>query len=196
VRIALVLVIGCTAPPTRPVTNQPTAHAPTAEPMRQFRQLATGDKLGHAKRTTFQLAFDGDLATLVETEERAEGGLSLADADRATWTVRTTRTYRGIRKVVAGGIQLDLATEDMQPLHLQCAPKTVQVAAIGAHRATKCDALDPPGTAPADALVCTAAGQPTDDVDDDDRLVFAPAPGIELASQHDDCTLQGLRRAR
>jgi hypothetical protein len=193
VRIALVLLIGCGAPPARPIANP----HPAGEPTRQFRQLETGAKLGHAKRTSFSLAFDGDRATLVETEERTQAGVSLADAETATWTVRATRTYRGTRKAVAGGVELDLAAEDMQPLHLQCAAKTVPVASIGARRAAACDAFDPPGTTPVDALVCTAAGQPSDEADADDRLVFAPAPGVELASQHDDdCTLEGLRRSR
>jgi hypothetical protein len=168
-----------------------------AEPMRQFRQIVTGGKLGHAKRTTFELTFDGDRATLVETEERADGGLSIADADGARWTTRGRITNRGARKVVAGGFDLDLKSEAMQPLDLHCATKTVQVGEIGAHRGTTCAAFDPSGTSPLEALVCIPIGQPTDEVDDDERLVFAPAPGIELASQHDDdCTLQGLRRAR
>src|SRR5262245_33260349 len=171
----------------------------------------TGKLPAHAKRTTFSLAFDGDRATLTETEERADRSMSIEEADHETrWTVRSTRIYRGSRKTVAGAIDLDLATPDMQPLRLHCATQTLQVAAAGARRvpspnrgaAYECGdrgVFEPPATSPIATLVCSAAGQPAgEDADDDDRLVFAPAPGIEWAFQNDDCALQGggLRRAR
>jgi len=209
VRLAVVVLLAsCGAPPPRPPISH--AVAPGAEQVRQFRQLMAGKLPAHAKRTTFALAFDGDRATLTETEEQAPRSLSIEDADReAAWTARSTRTYRGTRRAAGNAIDLDLATADMQPLHLHCVDQSVQVAAAGARRVRspnrgaddECGdrgVFEPAATTPMRALVCSAAGQPSDDADDDDRLVFAPAPGIEWAFQNDDCALQGggLRRAR
>jgi len=169
-------------------------------------KLSTGTKPGHAHRATFELAFDGDRATLVETDEQAPRA-TLEEAEHAPWQVRSTRTYTGARRSEGGAVMLELASPGVQPLHLRCTAEQVQVAAAGARRVPAggggggaCDpgAWQPPELLPVDALVCGEATQPAADEDDDDRLVFGRTPGIEYAFVNNDCELQGggLRRAR
>lgn len=188
----------------------PVPVAQRAEPRRDVwlhRKLQVGKMNGHAQRTRFELIFDGDRATLVETDEQGPA-MELEDAERATWTVRSTRTYAGSRSREGGAVVLDLASPGVQPLRLRCVQKPVQVAAAGARRVPspgrgadyQCDdagVWEPRALAPVDALVCGEATQPAGDGDDDDRLVFGRAPGIEWAFVNDDCALQGggLRRA-
>jgi hypothetical protein len=135
---------------------------PTATPAPTplvFRQLHVAGS--RASRTTFELALDGDRATLVETEERGP-----------TWTRVAQRTYKGTRH----GTELELSTDDMQPLALHCEERGLGVSAAGtAH-------YDCSGThevAHVDALVCTAPGQSDSEDDADDRMVFAAPPGVE-----------------
>jgi hypothetical protein len=169
---------------------------PAASPAETFRQLQVGSRSAHATRTTFVLAADGDRASLTETEEMIPRPLSIADADRETaWTVRSTRVYRGKRHLVGdGAVELELSTDDMQPLVLHCVNQKVPVAPAGAHRESETECGEFPATTPLEALVCSAAGQPADASDDDDRLVFAPGSGVEWAMQRESCGLGGLRR--
>lgn len=205
-----VAACGGSAPP--PVLAH-RALAPRTEPHGLFRRLAVGLARNVAHRTTFELVLDGDRAELVETEQRATGAFTIERADReAPWTTTSARRYRGHRRALASGaLALDLATADMQPLHLTCTPRRVAVAAAGARRVPSPDrpadydcgdpgVWDPPTLVELAVLACGAAGQPADDGDDDgdDLLLFAPSPGVELASENDDCIIQGagLRVAR
>ncbi len=155
----LVVLAACgAAPPAKPTPVPPT---PVIPPPLVFRQLHLG--ASHASRTTFELALIGDRATLIETEERAP--------DAATWTRVSTRTYRGPRR----DAELELSTDDMQPLALHCESRTVTVATKLADDCTG----DRGAIVHVDALVCTAAGQSAADADADDQLVFAAAPGVE-----------------
>jgi hypothetical protein len=153
VRCALVVIAACggapPAPAPRPIVRDPAA---PATPL-VFRQLHV--RAGGASRTTFELTLDGDRATMIETDERADG---------SAWTRRSSRTYRGTRH----GADLELATDDMQPLALTCESRAIRVAARG----EDCAAL----TLSIDALVCTAPGQSAADADADDELVFASPP--------------------
>ncbi|HUJ61313.1 MAG TPA: hypothetical protein VLX92_22570 [Kofleriaceae bacterium] len=188
------------APPTR-------ATAPTtverAARVRVFRTLVTRATSSRADRTTFTLAIDGDRATLVESEETADGVRSIEDADAAaSWKLVSSRTYRGRSTAAGAAMLLDLETPGQQPLHLRCMSTTIVAASPGARRvqAGGCSdpsAWDPPATAAIPALVCGEATQPPEDSDDDDddRLVFGDAPGLEHASQHGACAPSGgLRR--
>jgi len=201
-RIALVLAVAACGAPPPPLATRPADRRPAVEPARRFRQLITGTRPGHARRTTFVLDAAGDRATLAETEEAAPHARSIAEADGARWSVRSQRSYRGIRRLEGAALELELAASDMQPLNLRCATATVEVAAAGARRIPSPDRgadracgdrgiWDPPATSQVTALVCGAAGQSVDDADDDDRLVFAPGPGVEWAFQNDDCALKG-----
>ncbi|HEX4456065.1 MAG TPA: hypothetical protein VH143_34630 [Kofleriaceae bacterium] len=137
--LLIVLAAACGAPAKRPTPTPAPAHY-------VFRQR-------HATRiTTFELSFDGDRATLVETDGRA------------------AHTYRGTRH----GAELALTTDDMQPLALHCERRAIEAAAPG-------DDCNAARDRHADALVCSAPGQTGGggDADADDELVFAPAPGFE-----------------
>jgi hypothetical protein len=198
--IVILAVAACASPaPSGPLAP---SRGPAGEPARRFRQLIAGALPGNASRTTFVLAIAGDQATLTETEERASHVPSIAEADRAQWVSRSTRTYRGTRRADGAGLDLELASADMQPLNLHCVTATLEVAAAGAHRVRspnrgadpECGdrgVWDPPATSRVEALVCGAAGQSADDADDDDRLVFAPGPGVEWAVQNEHCALEG-----
>jgi hypothetical protein len=198
-RWCLLALVACGTPP-RP---EPPPRPPDA--WRHVKLLA-GTMAGYAQRVTFELAFDGDRATLVETNEHGPRGATLEVAERASWEVRSTRTYTGARRREGGAVMLELASPGVQPLHLRCTAQQVQVAAAGARRVPAgggggaCDpgAWQPPELAPVEALVCGEATQPAADEDDDDRLVFGRTPGIEYAFVNNDCELQGggLRRAR
>jgi hypothetical protein len=195
--IILVVLVACGPPPPRAPIAQHVAPAPAGPQI--YRTLSAGLVRKAARRTTFALASDGERASIVETEEIAIDARTIDEVDRgAKWTVTSTRTYRGTRR----GPDLDLTTDDMQPLHLHCMAQTVEVAAPRARRVPspnrpadyECGdrgVWDPAATRRLDALVCGAPGQPADDADDDDRFVFAPAPGIELASENDDCAIHG-----
>lgn len=171
-RCALVVMAACGAAPV-PSKPVPTPHAAAPLAFRQVRAIA-----GHAQRTSFELTLEGDRATLVETEARA------GDAN-GPWQTASTRSYRGSRR----GAELELATDDMQPLALHCESQSIAVAAAGAAACGSAAAR----TVQLDAFTCTAAGQSAADTDDDDRLVFAPAPGIEWVELAADCG--GLRIA-
>jgi hypothetical protein len=135
---ALVVIAACGASPRSPT---PT---PTPTPHVVFRQRH-GDHI-----TSFELAFDGDRATLVETDGRA------------------AHTYRGTRR----GAELSLTTDDMQPLALHCERRAIVAAAPG-------DDCNAARDRHADALVCSAPGATGDNGDADDELVFATPPGFE-----------------
>lgn len=188
------------------------APTPTATPRlvqrttttRVFRTLATSAASSRANRTTFTLTIDGDRASLEETEQIIDGVRSIREADAASsWRVVSNRTYRGSARAYDGATLLDLETPGQQPIHLRCATTTVVAANRRARRiptpTNKCGdegVWDPPTTSTVAAFVCGEATQPADDGDDDDRLVFGDAPGLEHASQHDECAPQGggLRR--
>ena len=167
-KLALVVVVAlgaCGAAPPAATPVPPTPREPVKPPSLVFRQLHVG--ASRASRTTFELAFDGDRATLVEIEERAPDG--------SAWTRVSSRTYKGTRR----GTELELATDDMQPLALHCEERGMGVAARGSVHA---DCTSTHELAHVDALVCTAAGQGGSDdadADADDRMVFAPPPGVE-----------------
>jgi hypothetical protein len=170
-RYVLVVTAACAAAPvpSKPLPT-PAPHATAALVFRQIHVIA-----GHARRTSFELTLERDRATLVETEARA------TDAN-GPWQTLSTRSYRGSRR----GSELELATDDMQPLALHCESRSIAVTA-------SCGSAATPRTAQLDALTCTAAGQSASDTDDDDRLVFAPAPGIEWLDVETACA--GLRVA-
>jgi hypothetical protein len=196
-RALVVLLAACgAAPAPSPKIEQHTE--PAAASTWIYRTLGLGLQRPGAMRATFELRLAPDAATLTETYERAKGPLTIVTADRsAQWTPAHAATYRGTRREVAGAIELDLAAPDVQPLHLRCAAKTVQVAAAGAQLACSNNgAFDPPDLTPTRALICGEAMQPAAGEDDDDRLVFGPPPGIEAVDEHDDCELRGLRLAR
>jgi hypothetical protein len=189
-----------------------TATSPVkpVEPVRDVwihKKLSAGTKPGHAHRATFELAFDGDHATLVETDEQAPRA-TLEETERASWEVRSARTYTGMRRREAGAMMLDLESPGVQPLHLRCTTEQLQVAAAGARRVPsgqggECGSdkgrWEPAALVAVEALVCGEAIQPAaGDHDDDDRLVFGRTPGIEWASVNNGCELDGggLRRAR
>jgi hypothetical protein len=144
VRRCLLLIIAACGAPARPPTPTPTP-TPTREHY-VFRQRHG------AHVTSFELSFDGDRATLVETDGRA------------------AHTYRGTRH----GAELSLTTDDMQPLALHCEHRAIAAAAPG-------DDCNAARDRHADALVCSAPGQAGGDADadDDDELVFATPPGFE-----------------
>jgi hypothetical protein len=169
-RYVLVLTAACgSAPvPSKPLPPPP----PRADAPLVFRQVHV--IAGHARRTSFELTFDRDRATLVETEARAPG-------EDGPWQTVSTRSYRGTRR----GSELQLATDDMQPLALHCKSRSIAVAPAGA----ACGPLA--RTVQLDAFACTAAGQSDADTDDDDRLVFAPLPGIEWLEGDADCARGG-----
>jgi hypothetical protein len=185
-RYVLVVTAACASAPV-PSKPLPTPAPRVAAPL-AFRQLHV--IAGHARRTSFELTFEGDRATLVETEARA------TDAD-GPWQTVSTRAYRGSRR----GSELQLTADDMQPLALHCESRSIRVAAATATLvATACGSAatwDPPArTVELDAFACTAAGQSEADTDDDDRLVFAPVPGIEWLEVDADCVRgAGLRLA-
>ena len=191
----LLVLVACSSPPKHPAA---------ARDIWRHEKLAVGTKPGHAHRATFELAFDGDRVTLVETDEQAPRA-TLEEVEHASWEVRSTRTYTGARRSEGGAVMLELASPGVQPLHLRCVAQQVQVAAAGArrvpaHTGGDCDpgAWQPPELSAVDALVCGEATQAEADQDDDDRLVFGRTPGIEYAFVNNDCELQGggLRRAR
>jgi hypothetical protein len=160
-RLAPIVVAACGGAAPRAVPPAPKPVAPTALVFRQIQITAS-----HANRTTFELTLEGDRATLVETEDRA--------FDPVSWTVVSNRTYRGTRR----GSELELKTDDMQPLALHCESRSLGVA-VAPEPGDECNADPPAVTRHVDALVCTAAGQSVADADADDQLVFAPAPGVE-----------------
>jgi len=197
----LLLLVACSSAPA------PKPPAPERD-VWIHKKLAAGTKPGHAHRATFELAFDGDHATLVETDEQAPRA-TLEETERAHWEVRTARTYTGTRRREGGAMMLDLESPGVQPLHLRCMTEQLQVAAAGARRVPagtggECGSdkgvWEPSALTAVDALVCGEAIQPAagDDHDDDDRLVFGRTPGIEWASVNNGCELDGggLRRAR
>jgi hypothetical protein len=177
-----------------------------AEPRQLYRQLAVGDNRNVAHRTTFELSLEGDRAILVEIDERAAGAFTIERADReAAWKVIATHTYRGTRRANVGALELDLAAPGEQPLRLRCVAIAVDVAPAGADLVARHPAechgdrgmWFPSELTTTPALVCSAAGQPAGADDDDDRLVFAAAPGIEWASYKSDCMdARGLRAMR
>ncbi|HEY1551672.1 MAG TPA: hypothetical protein VGG28_27785 [Kofleriaceae bacterium] len=138
-RCAWLIVIAACGAPAKP----PAAPAHDAERY-VFRQRH------HEHVTSFELSFDHDRATLVETDGRA------------------THTYRGTRR----GAELSLTTDDMQPLALHCEHRAIAAAAPG----DDCNAAH---DRHADALVCSAPGQAGPAADADDELVFAAPPGFE-----------------
>ncbi len=137
-RYSLLFVTAACGAPVRPPTPTPT---PTHYVFRQRH---------NAHVTTFELSFDGDRATLVETDGRV------------------AHTYRGTRH----GAELSLTTDDMQPLALHCERRAIEAAAPG-------DDCNGARDRHADALVCSAPGQAGGDADADDELVFAAPPGFE-----------------
>jgi hypothetical protein len=160
--MVLVLAACGGAPPTPPMPARPVAAPPAATHTFVFRQRHV--RAGGATRTTFELSVTGDRATLLETDEQADG---------SAWTRRGSHTFRGTRH--AG--DLELASDDQQPLALHCESRMVQLA--GPQRD---DCTAQPGARAlvgVEALVCTAPGQSADDADADDQFVFAPAPGFE-----------------
>jgi hypothetical protein len=176
-RFALVFVVaacgGAAPATTRPRVRPPAEPPPTSTFVFRQRHVRTGG----ATRTTFELSVAGDRATLVETDEQADG---------SAWTTRGSHTFRGTHH----GGDLELASDDQQPLALHCESRTVQLA--GPQRE---DCTVQPGTrvlSGAQALVCTAPGQSVADADADDQFVFAPAPGFEWL---DAACGGGLRQA-
>jgi len=207
-RSTLFALAACSGPPREPIAH----HVEPARDVWIHRKLHVGMLRGHSQRATFELTFDGDRATLVETDAQAPRA-KLEETERATWEVRSTRTYAGTRRSEGGAVMLDLASSGVQPLRLRCTAQAVQVAAAGARRVPSPDrgsdyacgdpgVWEPRGVMPVDALVCGEATHPVEEDDgggdDDDRLVFGRAPGIEWAFVNDGCGLQGggLRRAR
>lgn len=186
----MLALVACTSP----------QHPAPARDVWRHTKLSAGTKPGHAHRATFELAFDGERATLVETDAQAPRA-TLEEAEHASWEVRSTRTYTGTRRSEGGAVMLDLASPGVQPLHLRCTSQPVQVAAAGARRVPsgggrgECGsdpgAWEPPAVTPVDALVCGEAAQPAAEQDEDDRLVFGRATGIEYAFVNNDCALQG-----
>jgi hypothetical protein len=140
-RCSLIVIAACGAPARSP-TPAPT---PPATPTHYVFRQRHGEHI-----TSFELSFDRDRATLVETDGRA------------------AHTYRGTRR----GAELSLTTDDMQPLALHCERRAIAAAAPG-------DDCNAARDRRADALVCSAPGQGAGDADADDELVFAPAPGFE-----------------
>jgi hypothetical protein len=195
------LVAGCSA--AAPPRTSPVVHddAPAAAERWIYQQLRVG-KLPIASRTIFELAIDGDRASLVETDERAPRALSMAEADRgAQWKIVGQRTYHGTARTTPGALDLALASEGVQPLPLHCTPRSIDAAAPGALRVPSPNRLassacgdhgvwEPPATTSVHAIVCDTGAAAADE-DDDDRLVFARPPGLEYAAVHDDCVLQG-----
>ena len=212
-RLVLVLACGCGGAGTRPAAPlpAPTEHraeepvAPDNAPPGSIGSSESASRQRTSHRQTFVLSFDHEHVTLVETDEVGDSP-TIAIADHEPhWSVAAAHTYTGLRH----GDDLDLSTPDMQELHLHCVPTSVEVAAAGARRVESRQPVsdhdcgdhgvwDPPAMQHVEALVCSAAGQ-TDDAntDDDDRLVFGVAPGIELAYENDGCAMAGggLRRA-
>jgi hypothetical protein len=188
-----------TPPPTAPPTARPTASVPDA---RIFRKVTAGAVGSHAGRTTFTLTLDGERATLVETDETADGIRSLAELDGAPWKLVSTRVYTGTAQKAQDATLLNLETPGQQPLHMRCGTTTVTAANIAARlvaspggHAGGCDpgTWDPPVTTRLAALACGEATQDDSeqDADDDDRLVFGDEGGIEYAFENDGCALRG-----
>jgi hypothetical protein len=191
-----VLLIACGAAPP-----PPPAHHVDAPPAYRFRKLAAGAIRTDASRTTFALTIAGTQATLVETHETSPAR-SVREATDATWTMTSTRTYRGTAS--DGATQLHLTSDGVQPLELRCAKRVISAAQAGAGRVPspgftgECGDVgtwDPPELRTVQVLAC-GEGDP-DDTDNDEALLFAPAPGIEYALEHDACLRgAGLRLAR
>ena len=162
-RLALLVVLAACGAAPQPTPVRPAPPPPATSAPLVFRQLHIAG--ARQSRTTFELALDGDRATLVETDETGP-----------TWARVTQRTYKGTRQ----GTELELSTDDMQPLALHCEERGLGVAAAGtAHD----DCSGTHEIAHVDALVCTAPGQSGSDddagADADDRMVFAAPPGVE-----------------
>jgi hypothetical protein len=168
----------------------PSSRAPT--PLDAPRALDLDDRNTYWFRTTvakrdtrFQLVAFADEKTVIEEYE--------------TDDAQPRRRLRGWRRRNRDGtFDLGLTTDDEQPLQLHCVPRTVPISAAGATLA--CGAWTPPDRPPLAVLACGGAGEPDDESldDDDDRLVFAPAPGVErVVARGDGCPRSsGLRRAR
>lgn len=149
-------------------------------------------------RTTFVLR-DNELD---ETDETLARVVSVGEADRdASWRVRATHHYRGTRRAVPGGFDLELTAADAQPLALHCLQTSIAAEAPGAVFRVVPDQPDFPtceghaGWEPddkqtIDVIACSAAGQVAADPDDDDRLVFARG-GVELVDDNGDCGRHG-----
>jgi hypothetical protein len=146
------------APPASPPRppRQPAITPPPPVTTLTFRQRHG------ASRTTFELTLDGDRATLVETDEHADG---------SAWTPQASHTFRGTHH----GGDLELASDDQQPLALHCEPRTIPVAAPG----PDCGGSGMRVAISTNAFVCMAPGQSAADADADDQLVFAQSPGVE-----------------
>jgi hypothetical protein len=203
VRFAVFVLAACGAPASRPTPVTPPEAARPTGPVPNahvFRKVTAGAVGSHAGRTTFTLTLDGERATLVETDETADGIRSLAELDGATWKVVSTRVYTGTTHQAQDATLLDLETPGQQPLHMRCGATSVTAANTAARRVASpgghdggCDpgTWDPPGTTRLAALACGEATQDDSEQDDDDRLVFGDGVGIEYAFENDGCALRG-----
>jgi len=217
--VAIGLVVAAcssTAPP--PIAQNTAAEQPeplAPRPPLVDRQLDVGTLAPGAVRSTWELSIDGSNATLVETEQEAPGVVTLERADGATWTTASTRVQKAPVRTVGDHIALDFATAT-DSLFLRCWHRSLAVAGAGARRVptpgVHPDCSDPGAWSPAtltrvDALVC-GQGDALDDGQvagldgqrgsvDETLWRFAPAPGVELVEESDDCFQStGLRLAR
>jgi len=209
-RIALcVAFAGCSSSPPHAVALPLAPIPPDGQrPAQRYTRIELGTARGHATRTTFELTWSGDRGSLLEIDEQDPRSLRVADADRdPRWRLAGTHHYRGIRRAACdgcAGFAVDLDAPDVQPLHLRCEPRTIDVApssAIPAPPATDpCDpgVRQPAAKIPTAVLVCGTAAQDVSDGDPDDQLVFAAAPGVEWIDENDGCATNpqlGLRLA-
>ena len=195
--------------PAAPIANKPAPVAKSVGGAYAYRMLRAGRARDAAARTRFELTLGARDATLVETEETSPAH-SIGEADTAAWTVKSTRTYHGAASEAGGVWLLALDSPGVQSLALRCAHTTIAVVRAGAIRvktpgyASECGdrgVWEPAETVKVDVLRCGEAMQPADEGagdDDDDALMFAAPPGVELAGESDECYLQGqgLRMAR
>jgi hypothetical protein len=178
VLVVALLLANCTGSSATATTT--TATTTSAQATRIFRQLAIDRVTANAHRTTFILTLDRDDVTLVEQEDTTEGVRTLADIDHAAWMRRSNRTYHGTQRDTA----LELRTEGMQPLSLNCADRRILAAPLDAGcETTRSIAIQ--------ALTCVARDQDMDASDGDDRLVFASPIGVDWLSGGNDCFRDG-----
>jgi hypothetical protein len=198
---AIVAACGGAPTPPQPVQNRAAA-APAATTWR-FQQLALGSARASATRTTFELSFEGDRATLREHHARASGSFTLDTIDGATWVEDAATSYRGPRaQGIPSVFTLDLTAPGVQRLFLWCRDDlALLLAPAGAPRLPlDCgghllgNALVPV----TDPIVCGAELPYPGQDDDEDRLSFAKSPGIERVDVNDGCEVGqiGLRLAR
>ncbi len=197
-----VLVVACAPAAAPPISQHAEAKPHVTPTFLVTRHLAVGTSLTTANRYTSELTLDGTTATLVQTDEQAEGAFTLERADRyAHWTVTRTTIRKG--PLTRTGDRFTINVEgDTDSMFLSCAPRKIEVAHARARRVAhvghELDCDDPGTWSPAattrvDAIVCGA-----EDAGDDDDLMthwfFTEAPGIDSVEESDDCLHgEGLR---